>query len=423
MAPQDDSFSIGDTVMVMDMPEDSGLNGVTAMLLKPLGKGRWSIKVEGDEKSRVVATTHLKKFAMKGGAKYLIVGTWDDWEPREMSWNEDLGGYEFMATIGADGSESFKILKNGDWDGCIYPSCKDANPWVSHKILGPDDGGMNEEWTIGAHVKDKVTVGAVYKITLLVDGGTPLSVGWEKQQERQERQTKQAPPVESAEPAPRPPVPSRKEEEAAQLPARFSERLRQGQDITWNDVADHGARKMEQDDVEERERQARERLAARFAAAEKVEPLAIEYEADNWSAEIEARQNVNRQTQVEINRERYRKSVDFAIHGPRLAEVEKEREAMQTAVRPCVECGKMAAAFVGNGVCEPCWKAWQDVQKMIDNPPDVIPDNLPAGLRIMLRMKRSQLNTATAAVDEYVPPVMNEDRRTYAMMHTDLLDA
>uniref|UniRef100_A0A7S1WJR1 Uncharacterized protein n=1 Tax=Alexandrium catenella TaxID=2925 RepID=A0A7S1WJR1_ALECA len=412
MAPQDDSLSVGDTVVVSDMPEDTGLNGTMGVLLKPVGKGRWALKVDGDEKSKVVPTPNLQKVNVKGSgppaggsssapAKYSIVGTWDDWEPQEMLWNSRFQHFEFAATIGTDGSESFKILQNGDWDGCVYPDRKDACPHDNHKIHGPDDGGLNEEWTIGVHPSDKATVGARIKIVLHVSkDGKPARVDWGHAQEAEQARM----PVEArkpAMPAEEPKYADRAEEQRSRPRQKFTDGLfkppeaqaninsgggqerQQAQPASWDQLA-------RQEDVEDVERKARERLMARFAAAAEADPLAIEDEQTSWADEVEDRQRIDRLQQVEMNKQRYRRSVEEATRKPGELSKDEAARQMQNATRFCVECGKMTAAFFGNGVCESCWKVWESLEKK-GEPTDVIPSNLPAGLRIYLRMKKSQM--------------------------------
>jgi len=388
MAPQEENLAIGDTVTVFDMPEDSGLNGFVGTLLKPVGRNRWSLKVEGDDKSKVVPTPNLKKVKVKGTVaagspssgstaapgKYSIVGTWVDWEPQAMTWNSEVRCFEFKVVIGSDGSESFKILKNGDWDGCVYPNCKDATPHDDHELKGPDDGGLNEDWTIGVHANDKVTVGGRYKVKLHVSAnGTPTRVDWENL--------------------------SAKDTQAmtrVELPGSAQER--QGSPVN-RAPGDQGAnggrapRPQTAEEIVEAERKARERLAERFAAAAEASPLAILDEDTNWVQEIADREKIDRMEKVEANKQRYRRSVEEATRKPGEATTSEVEQQMQMAVRQCMECGKMSAAFFGNGVCETCWTAWEKVQKKGENV-DVIPNHLPAGLRIYLRMKNSQMNTA-----------------------------
>mmetsp|Transcript_38837 Transcript_38837/g.116085 ORF Transcript_38837/g.116085 Transcript_38837/m.116085 type:complete len:402 (+) Transcript_38837:35-1240(+) len=384
MAPQDE-LAVGDTVEVSGMSEDAGMNGIVGILLKTVGRGRWALKVDGDEKSKVVPTANLRKLSIKGSGKtkYSIVGTWNDWEPKEMDWNDDSQCYEYAAVIGSDESESFKVLKNGEWDACIYPDRKDANPFEDHRILGPDDGGLNEEWTIGSHPKDQVAKGKRYKIMFRIANGKPLSMDWEPEaQPRQPKEPeKQAQPEKAIPTKPVVPV----EEPKFELFGGQREPKQSQNDLLYT--------KKTADVIVEEERQARVRLMERFAAAAEAEPLAIEYDSANWAEEVADRERIDRNTQVEINKQRYRRSNYIAARGEEGIKADEMAKQMQHVARQCVECGRMTAAFWGNGCCEPCWQAWEKIKEGGVNT-DVIPKNLPAGLRIYLRMQKSQLNAA-----------------------------
>lgn len=109
-----------------------------------------------------------------GGSAYFIVGTWNDWKPEQM---KKEGEVQFVSSveIGENGWESFQILLEGKWDTAIYPSIVDANPWVSHKVQGPDGKGHGKNWTMGcpdsekkSHKKNVVEKGEMYKIIAAV---------------------------------------------------------------------------------------------------------------------------------------------------------------------------------------------------------------------------------------------------------------
>merc|ERR1712176_400795 len=122
-------------------------------------------KISGVFLGHEQATT--TQLALQGSARYFLIGTWDQWEgAHEMTW-EGGGDYEYTVTLGAAGYESFQILLGGDWHCKLYPSKPDANPFLTHRILGPDPtGGTN--WTIGANRKNDGGEGATYRVRLTV---------------------------------------------------------------------------------------------------------------------------------------------------------------------------------------------------------------------------------------------------------------
>mmetsp|Transcript_83754 Transcript_83754/g.232117 ORF Transcript_83754/g.232117 Transcript_83754/m.232117 type:complete len:382 (+) Transcript_83754:177-1322(+) len=372
MTPQEDlDFAVGDIVSVEDPKNGSGLHGEVGTLKKDLDRGRWLLQVEGKGKPKLVSREMLRKKAIKGSpsssraghsapANYSIVGTWDEWEPKEMEWNASSRCFETVVMISDDdGTESFKLLRNGSWDGCVYPDCRDASPYDAHTILGPDGGGFNEEWTIGSHEKDEAHKGERYRIRFFVkENGDPASVSWEPLRERK--------PVE--------PEKVRTQEErgvAAQQPALAAQA-----GIQRPATGYHTQQSKPEEDIVEFERQARERLARRLAAAAEASPLAIEDEepgpgSPGWALEVADREEVARKAQVEINLQRYRRSNEL-IRKPE-DEVADGVKLMQQAVWPGV--------------------GWQELEQIKSVGPESVEirSDMPAGLRIYLRMARSKL--------------------------------
>lgn len=80
--------------------------------------------------------------------------------------------------MGSDAVGNFKFLIDGDWDQCIYPDCGSATPGDGHKIQGPDDGGLDTDWTITRHQEDHGN--ARYDVRLFVTpDGRPARVDWQ----------------------------------------------------------------------------------------------------------------------------------------------------------------------------------------------------------------------------------------------------
>uniref|UniRef100_A0A7S0ABK3 Uncharacterized protein n=1 Tax=Pyrodinium bahamense TaxID=73915 RepID=A0A7S0ABK3_9DINO len=171
-------FDVGEVVELMGM-SDPTVNGSKATLVRPAGKDRWVATVAGKEKGVIVSRGNLQKLQTPTQS-YSIVGTWDCWEPHEMQWDAQLRCFAFdVAVSGADCCESFKILLEGSWDSCIYPDRADANLFDNHVLRGPDDGGLEECWTIGGHQEDLAAQGDHYTVRLFIlPNGVPKSVDW-----------------------------------------------------------------------------------------------------------------------------------------------------------------------------------------------------------------------------------------------------
>mmetsp|Transcript_55263 Transcript_55263/g.124496 ORF Transcript_55263/g.124496 Transcript_55263/m.124496 type:complete len:528 (-) Transcript_55263:146-1729(-) len=189
-AESDELFKAGDFVRLEGMPDASGLEGFTGSLVKPVGKGRWVVAIDGKDKSSVVNSVNLRRLGKPKGAAgqqaepptkvYNIVGTWDDWEPHKMTWNAEKYCFEYKIVIGSDGVESFKFLVGGDWDACVFPSRSSATLHDGHEVSGPSDGGLEADWAIGQHQGDQSHEGASFLVRVfLEEDGAPKRVHWE----------------------------------------------------------------------------------------------------------------------------------------------------------------------------------------------------------------------------------------------------
>lgn len=118
----------------------------------------------------------------KGDAKVkkpCIAGTWDNWAMHDMQWDEGLAVFHATVQLGINGWESFQVLYEGDWKRCLYPEQKDACPHVQHNLLGPDDDGHGQNWTIGKHEQDFGGEGVCYQVRLFLgEGGVADKLEW-----------------------------------------------------------------------------------------------------------------------------------------------------------------------------------------------------------------------------------------------------
>lgn len=101
--------------------------------------------------------------------EFLIAGSWDNFSPKSMLWNEASGCYIFHVQIGASGQESFQILLDRSWSACLHPGdMKEGEPGLAYNLQGPDPkwkcDGWN--WVIG---KDS-SPGARYEVRVCVTG-------------------------------------------------------------------------------------------------------------------------------------------------------------------------------------------------------------------------------------------------------------
>uniref|UniRef100_A0A7S2GCM3 Uncharacterized protein n=1 Tax=Alexandrium andersonii TaxID=327968 RepID=A0A7S2GCM3_9DINO len=297
------------------------------------------------------------------------------------------------------GEESFQILLDGQFDRCVHPDRKDACPHQAHQVKGPDDGGLDEEWTVGMHEADKASTGDKFTIKFFVShDGKPKRVTWEKIGGTQEVEAPPPPqkaPVgkfssraEEAEEAPREvaatpsrPAPAARrfdEWEEAKAPPTKPRWMREPEEPeeipkqrgghNWMSWADARAG----DDVVEIERAARERLAKRLEDAAQLgmdmPMIADGSEDDPYKPErmrlTLAREEEERSGQVEANKERYRRSVEESVRERAAATKAKPRIKV-----PCQDCGQvnpscMATVMYGSiMVCDTCLENWEALKE------------------------------------------------------------
>lgn len=112
--------------------------------------------------------------------KCQVVGQWDDFQgPLEMMWDGVV--YRCRIPLGGRTEASFQIIVDGSTDRRIYPSVQNANPYMAHRLEGPDSGGQGAYWTIGRDKRDGVEEGSVYEVAMSCPRGLPLSVRWARE--------------------------------------------------------------------------------------------------------------------------------------------------------------------------------------------------------------------------------------------------
>ncbi|CAJ1339465.1 unnamed protein product [Effrenium voratum] len=78
--------------------------------------------------------------------RYFIVGSWNDWQPEEMTLeDEGVGRFSIKATM-PKGNQRFQILRNRDWRQLIYPETCYAD--CDSVVKGPDANGHDRYWNI-----------------------------------------------------------------------------------------------------------------------------------------------------------------------------------------------------------------------------------------------------------------------------------
>lgn len=102
--------------------------------------------------------------------KFFVVGSGDAWRAKvEMDCNN--GKYRYKGHL-ARGQRSFKIIMDGSWDHCVYPSQPNSSLALAHVLKGPNQGGHNYHW--------QLPPGSQYEIVLHCPRGRPLSISWSR---------------------------------------------------------------------------------------------------------------------------------------------------------------------------------------------------------------------------------------------------
>jgi len=121
---------------------------------------------------------------------YKIAGTWNNFQSVSMDW--DGKRFVCFVTMGDNKWESFQLLKSGHWHLTLYPSVRDASPWVKHQLQGPDEKGHGKNWTIGYYPQDRGEPGTCYEVSLCPDDvGKPGKVTWRRLEERRVAKVKE----------------------------------------------------------------------------------------------------------------------------------------------------------------------------------------------------------------------------------------
>jgi len=390
----DDTFEVGDEVLLVGMPNE--LNGSAGKLTRMAGKDRWAVSIiaDGKEKKTVVSIKNLQRLGDTAVApetkadtaaakpkRYDIIGTWDDWEPHPMDWIERLHCYEYVAELrGDENMESFKFLAEGDWELCVYPNKSCATLHDNHIVCGPDDGGMDTEWTIGHHEADSAAPGARYQVRLFFSGAQPQRVAWELlgievKSANTPRHQKDTFPDEV----------NKLDRPTSNVPAPGSTR---GLDVQ----VPQKTPEEQEVDVEAVERAARDRLVRRLEMAAEAERLAIMDMKDGDLQPVEAA-SLELSEKLALNKKRY-----VAHNGPRKeraqmmahsaftnlsadvdADKENKRRASSGAVGTaphlhvehlrekgnCMECNVVTENVldVGGWICAGCWRVYNELQK------------------------------------------------------------
>uniref|UniRef100_A0A7S4Q9J2 Ketosynthase family 3 (KS3) domain-containing protein n=1 Tax=Alexandrium monilatum TaxID=311494 RepID=A0A7S4Q9J2_9DINO len=109
-------------------------------------------------------------------ARYFIVGSWNRWNPQEMTWNGDGGYFQFQIDVGQEGREMFQILMDNDWRLVLHPESMDS---VSSEVLGPTDSSQCDgiNWMVSGH-EGAGRTGGRYVIKLHISDEMPVRVEW-----------------------------------------------------------------------------------------------------------------------------------------------------------------------------------------------------------------------------------------------------
>lgn len=98
---------------------------------------------------------------------FLIVGSWDGFVPRSMTWDEAAGHYAVQLQIGSSGSESFQIFLDRSGSAILHPGdTKEGEPGLCYNLQGPDP-----KWKCDSHmwiIGKESGPGAKYEIQLHV---------------------------------------------------------------------------------------------------------------------------------------------------------------------------------------------------------------------------------------------------------------
>mmetsp|Transcript_91160 Transcript_91160/g.256990 ORF Transcript_91160/g.256990 Transcript_91160/m.256990 type:complete len:417 (+) Transcript_91160:466-1716(+) len=158
---------VGSRVVVRGLADKPQLDGVTGTLIEKKWKGNWIVDLDDEEGKKrrlrrrwlindanleVSDKPEMKKYSAENGRpkqQYYIVGTWNDFVPRRMTWDHDRRCWTFEARVGSNGFECFQIWLDRDKKKAVHPDTANAGNYVPWELCGPDAHGDNKNWSFG----------------------------------------------------------------------------------------------------------------------------------------------------------------------------------------------------------------------------------------------------------------------------------
>merc|ERR1712183_247347 len=108
---------------------------------------------------------------------------------QRMEFDVEKSAFTMELVIGQSGREAFQILLNSNWLASVHPKVDQASfREEGGELQGPDSHGIRLYWAIGVNTEDLVHVGDHVKIFLVIEGGLPKRVYWERYDPEAHRQ-------------------------------------------------------------------------------------------------------------------------------------------------------------------------------------------------------------------------------------------
>jgi len=191
--PAEQVYEVGGRVVITGLDDKPQLNGNTGTLIEKKWKGNWVVDLddEAGKKKRLrrrwlineinfeaSEKAEIKKYSADLGRpkqQYFIVGSWNDYVPRRMTWDHERLCWTFEVKVGTNGCECFQIWLERDKRKSVHPDTGNAGTYVPWELRGPDADGENKNWSFGNEKNE----GTRFEVRLFLwEDESPQSVEW-----------------------------------------------------------------------------------------------------------------------------------------------------------------------------------------------------------------------------------------------------
>lgn len=190
--PEEPELEKGIRIVVRGLDDHPQLIGLTGTLVEKKWKGNWVVDLDDEEGKKrrlrrrwLIHGDYLKRTDVaemqawsgehgRPKMQWFIVGTWNDFVPRRMVWEDERICWTFEVRVGTNGFECFQLWLERDKKKSVHPDTANAGNYVPWELKGPDTDGEGKHWSFGDGTEN---IRYEVRLFLWQDEG-PRSVEW-----------------------------------------------------------------------------------------------------------------------------------------------------------------------------------------------------------------------------------------------------